>query len=196
MGWGGQLGSGKAKGRERTGWVCFARARLSRETGAGRFGKMHLVNTATPYTIGELARAAGVPTSTVRFYERRGLLKPDARTQSNYRTYSARSAERLKFIRAAQATGFNLKDIREMLALTYSDDPPCAEVALLIDHRLEDVKQRLRELRRVARALTAARESCCKGGPDWCGEIERLKGRNCTDCPPPRRSARKPLTLH
>src|ERR1041384_6251961 len=91
-------------------------------------------------TIGELARVAEVPTSTIRFYERRGLLKPDARTQSNYRTYSARTAERLKFIRAAQATGFSLKDIREMLALTYSDDPPCAEVAALIEHRLDDMR--------------------------------------------------------
>ena len=69
------------------------------------------------FTIGQLARAATVPTSTVRFYERRGLLKPDARTSSNYRMYSARAAERLKFIRAAQATGFSLKDVREMLAL-------------------------------------------------------------------------------
>src|SRR2546430_15542359 len=121
------------------------------------------------YTIGQLARAADVPSSTVRFYERRGLLKPDARTRSNYRTYSARAVERLKFIRAAQATGFNLKDIKEMLALTYADDPPCAEVASLIDRRLEDIKQRLRELKRVSRALTLARESCCKGGLDWCG---------------------------
>jgi MerR family mercuric resistance operon transcriptional regulator len=149
------------------------------------------------YTIGQLARAAGVPTSTIRFYERQELLKPDARTRSNYRTYSARTVERLKFIRAAQATGFNLKDIKEMLTLTYADDPPCAEVASLIDHRLQDVKERLRELKRVARALTVARESCCKGGPDWCGEIERLKGRKCAgDCPPPKRPARRPLTLH
>ena len=128
-------------------------------------------------TIGELAKTTRVPTSTVRFYERRGLLMPDARTQSNYRTYSARAAERLKFIRAAQATGFSLKDIREMLALTYSDDPPCAEVASLIDRRLDDVRLRLRELERIERALTLAHDSCCKGGPDWCKEIERLKGR-------------------
>src|SRR5438552_5818097 len=100
-------------------------------------------------TIGELARATNVPTSTIRFYERRGLLKPDARTESNYRTYSARTAERLKFIRAAQATGFSLKDIRAMLALTYSDDPPCDEVAALIERRLIDVKQRRRELKRI-----------------------------------------------
>lgn len=147
-------------------------------------------------TIGELARAAEVPTSTVRFYERRGLLKPDSRTQSNYRTYSARSAERLRFIRAAQATGFSLRDIREMLALTYSDDPPCAEVAALIDRRLEDVRQRLRELKRVERDLAFARDSCCKGGSDWCNEIERLKGRGSTSCTPPQKSRRKPLTLN
>src|SRR5580692_5931214 len=117
-------------------------------------------------TIGDLAKSAGVPVSTVRFYERRGLLKPDGRTQSNYRTYSARTAERLKFIRAAQATGFSLKDIREMLALTYLDAPPCDEVAALIKHRLADVKQRLAELKRIDRALVLALKSCCNGGPD------------------------------
>ena len=126
-------------------------------------------------TIGQLAKAGGVPISTVRFYERRGLIRPDARTQSNYRTYSLRTAERLKFIRAAQATGFSLKDIREMLTLAYSDDPPCDDVAALIQHRLDDVKQRLRELKRIDRALTTALESCCKGGPDWCNEILHLR---------------------
>src|SRR5437867_9826856 len=141
-------------------------------------------------TIGELARAVDVPTSTIRFYERRGLLKPDARTSSNYRTYTARTAERLKFIRAAQASGFHLKDIREMLALTYSDDPPCAEVAALIERRLQDVRHRLRELKRVNRALTVSLKSCCKGGPDWCNEIERLKGRTCVrTCAPKNKSA-------
>jgi DNA-binding transcriptional MerR regulator len=147
-------------------------------------------------TIGQLARGAGVPTSTVRFYERRGLLKPDARTQSNYRTYSARTAERLKFIRAAQASGFSLKDVREMLALTHSDEPPCDEVAALIERRLADVKQRLRELKRIDRALSVALKSCCKGGPDWCDEIERLKGRKTVPCDSPRCSPRKALTLH
>ena len=148
------------------------------------------------FTIGQLARAADVPTSTVRFYERRGLLKPDARTGANYRTYSARAAERLIFIRAAQANGFSLKDIREMLALTYSDEPPCAEVAALIEHRLEDVKQRLRELKRIDRALSVALKSCCKGGPDWCNEIERLKGRKSASCQPRGKSQPCPLTLH
>ena len=146
-------------------------------------------------TIGKLAQAADVPISTVRFYERRGLLKPDARTRSNYRTYSARSAERLKFIRAAQATGFSLKDIREMLALTYSDDPPCDEVAALIERRLLDVKQRLRELKRIDRTLSTALKSCCKGGPDWCNEIERLKGSKAAKCNSPKCATRSSRNL-
>jgi DNA-binding transcriptional MerR regulator len=147
-------------------------------------------------SIGELARVAGVPVSTVRFYERRGLLKADARTIANYRSYSARSAERLKFIRAAQATGFSLKDIREMLALTYSEEPPCAEVAALIERRLEDVKQRLRELKRIDRTLSVALKSCCKGGPDWCNEIERLKGKASCECGAARSHSKQCLTLH
>jgi MerR family mercuric resistance operon transcriptional regulator len=155
-----------------------------------------VIEPDSSFTIGQLARVAGVPVSTVRFYERRGLLKPDARTGSNYRAYSARTAERLKFIRAAQATGFSLKDIREMLALTDTQGPPCDEVAALIQHRLDDVKQRLRELRRVDRTLSLALKSCCRGGADWCNEIERLKHGTPTACTVPPKSRPKPLTLH
>ena len=147
-------------------------------------------------TISEIAKAADVPTSTIRFYERRGLLKPDARSRANYRTYTPRTAERLKFIRAAQATGFSLKDIREMLALTSSEDPPCNEVTALITRRLADVKQRLADLKRIDRALSVALKSCCKGGPDWCNEIERIKTGKSALCTSPCRSTRKPLTLH
>jgi DNA-binding transcriptional MerR regulator len=141
-------------------------------------------------TIGRLANVGGVPTSTLRFYERRGLLKPDARTRSNYRTYSAMSVQRLKFIRAAQATGFSLKDIREMLALTGSDQPPCDEMAALIQRRLDDVRQRARELKRIDRTLSVALKSCCKTEPDWCNQIEQLKGRKSPAGAPTRPASR------
>jgi MerR family mercuric resistance operon transcriptional regulator len=146
----------------------------------------------SPLTIGQLAHAAGVPTSTVRYYERLGLFKAEARTRANYRSYSARAVERLRFIRAAQATGFSLADVRQMLALTHSDEPPCEEVATLITHRLADVRSRLRELKRVERALTTAFDTCCKGGPDWCSEVERLKGGSSSTCEPVKISRRSP----
>ena len=144
-------------------------------------------------TIGELARAANVPTSTVRFYERRGLLNPDARTQANYRSYSARTAERLKFIRSAQATGFSLEDVADLLKLTDSDDAPCEEVVTLTKHRLGEVRKRLKELRRVERVLSQSLENCCRGtNPDLCDRIIGLSsrltnkcktGEKCASCP-------------
>jgi DNA-binding transcriptional MerR regulator len=127
------------------------------------------------YTIGQLARAAGVPTTTVRYYERSGLLKPDGRTGGNYRAYTPAALDRLRFIRAAQATGFSLTDVAGMLQLVYDPDPPCAPVIALMKHRLDEIRQKVKELRRVEKALAKSLESCCKGGKDWCQEIERLK---------------------
>jgi DNA-binding transcriptional MerR regulator len=149
-----------------------------------------------PFTIGQLARSAQVPISTVRFYERKGLLTPAARSASNYRHYSDESLARLRFIRAAQASGFSIKDITEMLGLVTSDEPPCREVAVLIDHRLADIRQRMKELRRVEKQMAHALVSCCKGGPDWCREIERLKGARSTCRKSSKKSSFPLLTLH
>src|SRR5438876_10899472 len=76
----------------------------------------------TMMTIGQLAGAAGVATSTVRFYERAGLLRADHRSAGNYREYDEQSLERLRFIRSAQAVGLSLKDVVELLKLTRGDE--------------------------------------------------------------------------
>jgi DNA-binding transcriptional MerR regulator len=140
-------------------------------------------------TIGQLATSAGVPTSTVRYYERAGLITPDYRTDGNYRAYTAETLERLRFIRAAQTTGFSIHDIAEMLQLTHSSEPPCEDLLALTKHRLAEVRERMKELRRVERALAASLESCCKGGKDWCNEIERLRGTPGKACKPSRKIA-------
>ena len=106
-------------------------------------------------TIGRLAEAAGVPTSTVRYYEREDILRPAGRSGSNYRLYSQADVERLRFIRAAQATGFTLQDVVELLR-----PAPCGRVQGLIEHRLETVSQRMRELRHVERVLRRSLEEC------------------------------------
>ncbi len=79
-------------------------------------------------TIGELARVAGVPTSTVRYYEREGILKPRGRSRSNYRLYAEEDVQRLRFIRAAQATGFTLQNVTQLLRPAH-----CHRVQDLID---------------------------------------------------------------
>jgi MerR family mercuric resistance operon transcriptional regulator len=106
-------------------------------------------------TIGALARAAGVATSTVRYYERAGLLHPRARSAGNYRLYSAEDLQRLRFIRAAQATGFTLDDITHLFRPT-----SCQRVQRLIQDRLGTVEARMKELRHVRRVLQQSFEQC------------------------------------
>lgn len=110
---------------------------------------------ATKLTIGELAKAAEVPTSTVRYYERAGILRPSGRSAGNYRVYSATELERLRFIRAAKATGFTLDDIRSLLR-----PAACGKVQSLIEQRLSDVGERMRELRHVQKVLRASLSEC------------------------------------
>ena len=106
-------------------------------------------------TIGELAKAAAVPTSTVRYYERAGLLRTSRRTASNYRLYSEEDVHRLRFIRGAQATGFTLEDNTKLLR-----PAPCQRVQGLIEERLEQVAARMKELRHVRKVLKGALELC------------------------------------
>lgn len=116
---------------------------------------LHTPVLAKHLTIGELAEAAGVPTSTVRYYERAKLLKPSTRSPSNYRLYSTADLDRLRFIRAAQATGFALDDVTKLLR-----PAPCGSVQRLIEDRLEGVGERMKELRHVQKVLRAALAEC------------------------------------
>jgi len=105
--------------------------------------------------ISELVNAGEVPISTVRYYEREGILKSAGRSASNYRLYSQNDVERLRFIRAAQASGFALDDIRSLLR-----PAPCGKVQEVIAHRLEVVEARMRELRHVRRVLRHSLDAC------------------------------------
>ena len=132
-------------------------------------------------TIGQLAGSAGIPTSTIRFYERAGLLSPEQRTAGNYRAYSQRSVERVSFIRAAQAVGLRVKDIAQLLNLDAIDS--CADVQELLQRRLEDIRQRMKQLRHIERTLAAALQNCCKGrGPGICERVQALGKKKFRDC--------------
>lgn len=133
------------------------------------------------FTIGELATAAAVPTSTVRYYERVKLLEPEGRTDGNYRVYGETALERLQFIRAAQATGFTLDDIVALLPLQAGIPTSCKKVQALIGDRLAEVKKRMDDLRRVERVLKSALGECQK--TEMSGHCETL-GRliQCSCC--------------
>lgn len=112
------------------------------------------------YTISQLAQAADVPTTTLRYYERAGLLHPEDRSRGNYRLYSDESLRRLKFIRAAQAVGFTLDDVKMLLGNNDGKSLACCDVQPLIADRLAEIDGRLKDLRHVQRVLRSALETC------------------------------------
>lgn len=134
------------------------------------------------YTIGQLAAAVAVPTTTIRYYERRGLLSPEARSASRYRLYGDASLELLRFIKAAQSAGFTLSDIEALLALRDEDRSPREEVRQLIDDRLTGVADQINDLKAVEKALRRWRDRCARAsGSDRCGVIEGLTSTSCGD---------------
>jgi Hg(II)-responsive transcriptional regulator len=108
--------------------------------------------------IGALAKRAGVGIDTVRYYERSGLLAPKTRLASGYRRYSAAEVARLRFIRRAQALGFTLNEIRELLALSSRRD--VARVKRAAQQKVADVEQRIASLQRMRQGLVSLIDAC------------------------------------
>ena len=116
-------------------------------------------------TIGGLASAAGVGVETVRYYQRRGLLSEPARPPGEVRRYGADELKRLRFIRSAQAAGFTLAEIGELIALDESDDR--ARVRALAEARVTAIDGKIAELIEARDALAGLAHDCAanKKGP-------------------------------
>lgn len=117
------------------------------------------------YTVGRLARKLGLGAETLRYYERLGLIRPTRRTAANYRLYGPDAERRLTFIRRAQALGFSLDDIRELLSLHGRADATAAEVKRLTAARAREVEGKLRDLERMRAGLAALAAACSGNGP-------------------------------
>jgi MerR family copper efflux transcriptional regulator len=106
--------------------------------------------------ISELAERVGVATSTVRYYERIGLLEGPARTASGYRNYDEEAAHRLVFLTRARRMGLSCDEITSILGI--SDGANCEQVRQrvrhLIDEKQAEIQQQIAELRRFSVQLS------------------------------------------
>lgn len=116
-------------------------------------------------TIGKLAGAGGVGVETIRFYQRRGLLDTPQRSDG-IRRYGSDDLRRLKFIRQAQAAGFTLEEIKELLELDASEDRTRARE--LANARVKALDKRIAELQRARDALRRLARECGSGGAGAC----------------------------
>lgn len=118
--------------------------------------------------IGELANACDVPTQTIRFYEKRGLLPEPTRLANGYRSYDDTTVERITFIRRSQTAGLTLAEIGGVLNVRAEGKAPCSHVSVLLTTKLSAVEDRITELTALSVELTAL--------------IERSKQLDPTDC--------------
>lgn len=99
--------------------------------------------------IGELAERAGTSVKTIRYYDRVGVLAPLDRSESGYRLYGDDALDQYRFVRAAQAVGLRLGEIREIIALRDRGEAPCGFVVELIGRRAAELDARIGELERL-----------------------------------------------
>lgn len=125
--------------------------------------------------IGDVSKQSGVGIEALRFYEKSGLLEKPSRTFSGYRVYEPEILERLAFIKQAQVLGFSLDEIKRVIEDARTGESPCDEVREIVRRRLEELDERMREMRRYRRELAETLEEWDKVGRapgHICGLIE------------------------
>jgi MerR family copper efflux transcriptional regulator len=126
-------------------------------------------------TISTVARRARVPLDTVRYYERRGLLPAPPRSAAGYRQYPADAVRRVTFIKRAQALGFTLEEIAELLALRITPDGGCQAVERRARTAMVRIDAKLAELTQMRGALARLATTCRSNHPsDDCPMLAAL----------------------
>ena len=118
------------------------------------------------FTIAGLAREANVGVETVRFYERRGLIAQPKTTNGAYRRYGSDHVRRIRFVKRAQELGFTLDEIESLLKL--EDGADRRSIQIIAGERLDQVRTRIADLRRIERTLKHLLDDCKRGGVPHC----------------------------
>lgn len=128
-------------------------------------------------TIGELARDSGVHVETIRYYERRGLLRQPPRG-GGWRRYGEDAVRVLHFVKRGQELGFSLDEVQELLALRVSPSRRAAARArAAAEAKLADVEAKIRDLEAIREALNALARRCTgEGSGDTCPILSALDG--------------------
>jgi MerR family copper efflux transcriptional regulator len=127
-------------------------------------------------TIGQLAKAVDVNIQTIRYYERRRLLTPAARTSASYRLYGKDEIGRLRFIKNAQALGFTLHEITGLLNLRVDPTARCGDVQRRAQEHLHSVEAKIQDLEAMARVLRNLIKTCRAGQlTDRCPILKSLE---------------------
>jgi len=123
---------------------------------------------------GKLAKSTGCNSETIRYYETTGLLPEPPRTKAGHRVYDDQHVRRLSFILRARDLGFTIEEIRELLSLSDDKTFTCAQVQDITMRYLNDVQNRIRNLRRIESVLKDMISQCKGGTKPECPILESL----------------------
>ena len=124
--------------------------------------------------IGKLATSCDCPVETIRYYEKIGLLPQPIRLANGYRSYDDVHRKWLQFILRSRALGFSQDEVRRLTDVAHQKRPACVEVHDLLQEHVEDVQKRVRELKRMERALLRLKDKCRDGTLHDCPVIDEL----------------------
>ncbi|VTU31375.1 Zn(II)-responsive regulator of zntA [Variovorax sp. SRS16] len=132
------------------------------------------------FTISKLADAASVGVEAVRYYQRSGLLAAPNRVDGGFRKYSEDDVRRLRFIKRAQALGYSLEDIAELMSLSTTRDR--LRVREITRERVAEIRERMADLQSMASALEGLAD-CCAQAPEGsaCSIIAALSASHDSD---------------
>ena len=122
----------------------------------------------------DVARATGCNLETIRYYETVGIMPDPPRSAKGYRCYDDAHVRRLKFIMRSRDLGFSLEEIRGLLGLVDDRTQTCAQVQTVAESHLQDVQEKIADLKRIERVLSETVARCTGDAAPECAVIDAL----------------------
>jgi MerR family transcriptional regulator, copper efflux regulator len=110
--------------------------------------------------IGQAAKASGVSTKMIRYYERIGLIRRASRSMSNYREFSTVELRELQFIRRARTLGFTMDEIAKLLSLRRDGGRSSRDVKEIALRHLANLEGKITEMQEMCDALRTLADAC------------------------------------
>ena len=126
------------------------------------------------FTIGKLSGQTDVGIETSRYYEKIGLLPSPPRSEGGHRLYNKQHVARLVLLRRSRKLGFSIEEIRTLVGLVEEGEYTCGEVRALTMQHLHNVREKIKDLRRLEQALVTISSQCDGGVTQDCPILETL----------------------
>jgi MerR family mercuric resistance operon transcriptional regulator len=125
-------------------------------------------------SIGKLSQQSGVNIETIRYYEKIGVMPAPGRSTGGFRVYEPDHLKRVSFVRRSRQLGFSLDEIRNLLRLVDGHGHTCAEVHALMLSHLAEIRRKIRDLRRLQRAMAEMAARCSGESVPECPIVDAL----------------------